>query len=707
MITKAVVKDYVIKKCLYLTNLELNDTKLLNLIEQLLLKKKNGDLLDNEDDIDSINFEEDGDSSGILDLPTIVKEHPEMKYRIEQLIKSTNDNEVEKLIAKYDDQQLISKLSRRYFEHKYGRENCIRCDIDDFENEMISQKLIVDKTIKALADKNIKVIFEGQIELDDLRARFDVLIRNEDHTFDLYEVKGTNDVFEHPLKDKVKNLGIDAKIKMKYLYDLLFQYHVYTSKGIPLKNVGYLATNRDFVLQKDTFPIEDTDLTNLFVLKKDFHLLDKDIPIIEYFKNGNYISGNTTPDIVSLIGEIRDISILQEIKPEKRYRCRKGPKCPFVESCFPDVKDNANSIFALTNWNLYGGNYSSMKKLMDDKKVELISNLDDSYIEANYPHQKHIKDTNELKNLNARLQIDMVKGKITNKFAISRQFIKEILERDYLNDHIEYLIFFDFESFQYPIPLVRDSKPWKQVVCQYSMHIVHKDYDLSQHHFATGQGGNITHCEYIGHPDKDGFDNPSIKLYETLFEQLKNVGIDPMGQNYKVIVFNKNFEVTRMKEYIEDFDGLVEKALLRFVHTFKENVVDLLDFFTRGAIYCRDFDGKGSLKIVQPTLTEDEEVISFYKQQGLKFDLADSLDYKKDGKALVQNGSVCLDLYITLLLRSHFNESSVGLKTEDLLQEALAYCKIDSWGTVIIFDILKNINEDKLHLDAWDLDKGI
>ena len=27
----------------------------------------------------------------------------------------------------------------------------------------------------------------------------------------------------------------------------------------------------------------------------------------------------------------------------------------------------------------------------------------------------------------------------------------------------------------------------------------------------------------------------------------------------------------------------------------------------------------------------------------------------------------------------------------DLLAEALAYCKIDSWGTVIIYDVIKNV----------------
>ena len=38
--------------------------------------------------------------------------------------------------------------------------------------------------------------------------------------------------------------------------------------------------------------------------------------------------------------------------------------------------------------------------------------------------------------------------------------------------------------------------------------------------------------------------------------------------------------------------------------------------------------------------------------------------------------------------------------TEELLDEALAYCKIDSWGTVIIYDIIKNVYFNELKLDA-------
>ena len=231
------------------------------------------------------------------------------------------------------------------------------------------------------------------------------------------------------------------------------------------------------------------------------------------------------------------------------------------------------------------------------------------------------------------------------------------------------------------------------------MHIVKKGYDLAKHDFAKGIGGDIKHYEYIANPDITKYENPSIELYKTLYKQLEDFGIDPSASNYRVVVFNKNFEKTRMDEFARDFVELCDDKLIRFVNNFNNNVVDLLDFFTSGSIYCVDFNGRGSLKVVQPTLAADQDVLDFYNKK-LPFDLTYSLDYHKGDKCLVYNGGICLDLYKSLLVRSHLNEQDIGPSTQDLLDEALAYCKIDSWGTVIIYDIIKNIYLGNLKIDA-------
>ena len=221
MITKTIIKDYASKKCPYLTSLELDDKNFINLLkESIKAKEKYRELLELESD----GFDDD-DKAG-FDLLEILKDYPEFKKEIYEYEKTIEKNAVEHLIDEYNDNQLVSRLSRTYYENKYGKDKCFRCDIDSYGNEILNQDLILLNTKECLDDPNIKVIFEGQLEFDNLRARFDVLIKNDDGSVDIIEVKGTNSVFAHPSKDKTPNYDFDSKINDKYLYDLLFQNYV-------------------------------------------------------------------------------------------------------------------------------------------------------------------------------------------------------------------------------------------------------------------------------------------------------------------------------------------------------------------------------------------------------------------------------------------------------------------------------------------------
>lgn len=688
MITKTIIKDYVLKKCPYLALMELNDNTLIDLLKKAIDNKtiyKELLLEDNE-------FSKNSDENDGFNLNEVLKDYPHLKSKIKEYENQTVKNEVEELIEKYSDNQLISRLSRTYFEEKYGKENCKRCDVDDLGNEIYNQKTIQEQTDKFLNDSSVKIIFEGQIVFNNCRARFDVLIRNDDNSFDIIEVKGVNDVFEHPTKNKIKAEHIDSKIKQKYLYDLLFQYYVYKNAKLNINNVGYMFINKEFELSIPSYPIALNDFDSFFVIKNNINLENGTISLKDYFDKKLYVFKINKPSeienesIESILEQINLISNQKNLLPKRNYLCRKNPRCPFIEFCFNDANE-PNSIFKLTNWNAFGGNYNTTMKLID----EGIYNISD------IPEGKFSEFNDKNKRLNVYHQIRYQKKEIKEKYIVDFKKVEEILKKDYLNDDIKWLIFFDFESFQNCMPLVDDSKPWKQVVSQYSMHVVNVNYDLSKHDFDSGVGGQIYHYEFIGNPETDKFKNPSIDLYSTLLSQLNQVGINPLGKDYKVIVFNKNFEESRMKEFIKHDKFSKNTLLVEFVENFKNNIVDLLDFFTSGAIYSRDFNGRGSLKVVQPTLAEDKDVLDYYKNI-LEFDLSNSLDYHKEN-ALVYNGAICLDLYKSLLIRSHLNEENINLPTKELLNQALAYCKIDSWGTVIIFDIIKNIYNGTLKLD--------
>ena len=687
MITKTVIKDYVAKRCPYLASLELEDKSLVQLLEKSI------DNLETYKELISDQIENGEDGEELVNLVEIFKDYPHLKKELTKYENTKPKNKAEQLIEKYNDDQVVSTISRKYFELIYGKDKCVRCDVNGDGEEILNQKFLTKITIDALKNKDIKVIFEGQIEFQDYRARFDVMIRHDDGSFRLIEVKGSNSVFKS--KDDV-----DKGIKDKYLYDMLFQYYVYSRAGYNISSLAFMYSNRDFNLKIHSYPLDDKELNDFFIVK-DFINLEKEGPmsLIKYFDGDYYVPKNADPDeytIEGIISTIKDIAKQSKVDPEMRYLCVKGPRCPFTSMCFKGAEE-PDSLFKLTRWNQYGGDYHKTNRLLENK-IQKISEIPDNLNE--FSEFKSNKERS-----NAYTQILYQKGKIKEKYVIDRSIVKTILEKDYDNDDIDYLLFFDFESFQYPIPLVEHSGAWKQIVSQYSMHVVKKGYDLSKHDFAKGSGGDVKHYEYIADPDKSGYTNPSIELYETLKNQLIESGIDPYASNYRVVVFNQRFEKTRMNEFTKEYVGEVDFELIRFVQNFNNNVVDLLDFFTSGGIYSREFNGRGSLKVVQPTLAADKDVIEFYKKI-LPFDLEYSLDYhKKDendvDKCLVYNGSVCLDLYKSLLVRSHLGGQKEGEpSTKELLDEALAYCKIDSWGTVIIYDVIKNVYLKKLKLDV-------
>lgn len=727
MITKSVIKDYVHRRCPYIARASLDDKNLLKLVEDYLeieadgvkrIKDKTVDL--NVEDLYEDPFEEENESENIddpnedktLNVIEIMKDYPHLRKEIEELLlKYKKINPLYDLFEKYDDNQTCADLSRRYIELIYGKEVCKRCDIYSNGQPIYDQSTIVKNTLAALEDPKVKVIFEGQIEKYDLRARFDALIKEDDGTYTLIEAKGSNS----PFKLKGKTEDIHTGIKIPYMYDLLFQYHLYDAVShYPISKLGYLHLNREFTFKEDNinYPnISDDDVRQLFKISFEMNYQKSrskadpvPISIKEFFDNEIYLEKNkkgesTVDSIEDVINELRTIETLFEVNPEKHYECVKGGKCPLLNSCFLDAND-PDSIFKLTRWGDYGGSWTRTRDMMNES-VFNISKMPENYVQK-YSEESFNEDGVH-KFGNARTQIRFQKEWKDKGFeyVIHMDLLNELLHTEYLNDKIDYLIFFDFESIQNPVPLVKNARPWQQIVTQYSMHVLTKDYDLTKHDFASGEGGGCTHREFIGHPKKDGYKNPEFDLFKTLKKQLEECGVDPMGNNYRVVVFNKSFEKTRMDEFVRFYKGNLEvtSELVKFVENFNNNVVDLLYFFTRGAFYGTKFNGRGSLKVVQPTLCDDEDVQTYYKKLGLPFDLAYSLDYHKKG-ALVYNGGICLDLYKSLLLRSHVAPDNNDPDEDEMLKQALAYCKIDSWGTVIIYDVIKHVSDGKIKLKA-------
>lgn len=213
-------------------------------------------------------------------------------------------------------------------------------------------------------------------------------------------------------------------------------------------------------------------------------------------------------------------------------------------------------------------------------------------------------------------------------------FIDVIQIRKFLKGFTFPLYFLDFETFQPAIPMFDKSRPYQQIPFQYSLHIL------------TGSGGSLIHKEFLSGIHGD----PRIPFIEKLIEDL--------GTDGDIVVFNKSFEITRLKEIADDF--LVHRKSIKSVIN---RIKDLMQPFSMKWYYSPDMMGSYSIKKVLPALVP---AFSYENLEINKGDLA-SVAFER--------------LY-------YETDESITEKTRS---DLLEYCKLDTLAMVEIFRVLKNV----------------
>ena len=87
------------------------------------------------------------------------------------------------------------------------------------------------------------------------------------------------------------------------------------------------------------------------------------------------------------------------------------------------------------------------------------------------------------------------------------------------------LYFLDFESFQPAIPLFDDSKPYEQIVFQYSLHYILEE------------GGELHHKEFLAYPGED----PRRAVAEHLVEDIPEDVADDESESVEDDLVNEIF----------------------------------------------------------------------------------------------------------------------------------------------------------------------
>jgi hypothetical protein len=241
-----------------------------------------------------------------------------------------------------------------------------------------------------------------------------------------------------------------------------------------------------------------------------------------------------------------------EPKADCGSQCSNPHKCEFYNYCHKEI--NKDSI-------------ENLSRLSTKKKSE----LQELKI-------KYIKDIPENFTLTDRQSIQRTCA-ITNEFHVQAESINNFL------DSIKYPAYYlDFEATNRAIPSFEGMRPNQFLVYQAS---IHKQEN---------KNAKLKHTEYLHLKKAD----PRIELIQYLIKDL--------GTKGSIIVWNKSFESTRLKELGEQLPQYKE-VLDGFIARF----FDLADVFSKTYCYHHNMEGSSSIKnvlsVIDPHFSYDRLVI--------------------------------------------------------------------------------------------------
>jgi hypothetical protein len=190
--------------------------------------------------------------------------------------------------------------------------------------------------------------------------------------------------------------------------------------------------------------------------------------------------------------------------------------------------------------------------------------------------------------------------------------------------------FLDFETINFAVPIWKGTRPYQQIVFQFSLHSVRED-------------GHMEHTDFL---DLSG-DDPSKVLAEAL--------IATCGQTGPVFVYNAPFESTRIGYLAERFPELAPQLL-----AINDRIVDLLPV-ARSRYYHPSQQGSWSIKAVLPAAVP-------------------KLRYEDLGG--VQDGGAAMDAFTEAI----GPDTSPERKSE-IESQLRAYCQLDTLAMVHLWQL--------------------
>ena len=371
-----------------------------------------------------------------------------------------------------------------------------------------------------------------------------------------------------------------TKVSQTYLMDAAIQYYVITNSGIELQDISIVHINNQYIKNGE---IDCEALFTIVSVKEDV-LKQLDSLPIQIDKLKQTLFASDVPKI--------------DIGPH----CDSPYACDFKGHCWQHVPKY--SVFNISRLHL------NKKFELYNKGILLLKDVPDDF-PLNYRQWFQVYS-------------DYFEENIINRKAI----------REY-NSSLNYPIHhLDFETFGTAVPIFDQSRPYQQLVFQYSMHIEYEN-------------GVIAHKEYLAEINGD---DPREKFIDCLLNDCEKEG--------DILVYNISFERTKLKElqqFAPDHADEIQKLI--------DRLKDLMLPFQKGWYYTPAMKGSYSIKKVLPALVPE-------------------MSYNE---LTINDGGTASNTFAQLIM-GH-NEDQIVEKRRALLE----YCKMDTLAMVKILEVLKKV----------------
>ncbi len=382
---------------------------------------------------------------------------------------------------------------------------------------------------------------------------------------------------------KAYEVKSSTSVSETYILDAAIQYYTIVNSGIDLKDISIIYINNQYI--KDGNIV----IQQLFTVESVFDRVLEVMPSIpnqiDAFKK--LIKQDAIPNI--------DIGA----------HCDNPYSCDFKGHCWKHIPPY--SIFDIAG-------------LLTSKKFVLYNQGIISFDQLNLNSAP----------LNGNQQIQVI-SELEQKTFIDKPNIQNFISG------LEYPIYYlDFETMTSAVPIYNNSRPYQQLVFQYSLHIEQKNRD-------------ITHKEYLAEA------NPNIDPRDAFVEQL----IQDCGTSGDILVYNIGFERGKLNDLIALYPQH-QNEIQAIINRLK----DLMIPFQQKWYYTPEMKGSYSIKYVLPALVPE---LSYQ-----------DLEIKGGGTASTTFAQMVIGEFQGNLQKTRI----------DLLE----YCKLDTYAMLKIVEKLKKVS---------------